>query len=222
MIKRVSLVTRRSGMSVDEFQRYWRDVHAPLALAVPGLRAYVQSHTLPETYDSAEAPAFDGIVETWWDSVETSEEARRTPERALVDADQPNFIRASKGLIAIEVACLDGYPDAAQRQTMLKSISIMYRRSDVPVEAFQTHWRDSHGPVFAKRAALRRYVQTHPLPETYRGPNPPACDGLATSWWDSLDAYRGRVLEPEPLDPVWTSYRGRVERIFTREIAFLG
>jgi uncharacterized protein (TIGR02118 family) len=222
VIKRVSLVRRKAGMGVEEFHRYWRDVHAPLALAVPGLRRYVQSQTLLETYETAEPPAYDGIVETWWDSVEASEAARRTPERALVDADQSNFIGASAGLIATEVACLDEYPDAAQRRTMLKSIAIMYRRSDVPVEAFQTHWRGSHGPVFAKRAGLRRYVQTHPLPETYHGPSPPACDGLATSWWDSLEAYRTRVIEPEPLDPVWTGYRGRVERILTCEIPLLG
>src|SRR6476646_3330435 len=99
MIKRVSLVNRKAGMHVEEFQRYWRKVHAPLALRVPGLRRYVQSHTVLETYDSDDPPAYDGIVETWWDSVEASEEARKTPERAEVDADQPNFIGASAGLI---------------------------------------------------------------------------------------------------------------------------
>src|SRR5580700_324304 len=116
MIKRVSLVVRKAGMPVEDFQRYWREVHAPLALRVPGLRRYVQSHTLPETYDSADPPAYDGIVETWWDSVEASEQARRTPERAAVDADQPNFIGSSFGLIAAEFALLDGIPIAAERR----------------------------------------------------------------------------------------------------------
>jgi uncharacterized protein (TIGR02118 family) len=211
-------------MPVEEFQRYWREVHAPLALAVPGLRAHVQSHTLVESYDAAEPPPYDGLVETCWDSVEASEEARKTPQRTLVDADQPNFIGASKGLIGIEVPLLDAYPSAADRQTTLKSISMLYRREGVSIESFQTHWRDRHGPAFvAPPLMYRRYVQTHPLPETYGGPHAPACDGLAISWHDSLDEYRHRpAADGPPRDPLWTQYRERVKRIFTRELSFLG
>ena len=224
MIKRVSLVNRKAGMPAEEFQRYWLEVHAPLALKVPGLRHYIQSQTLLETYDSPEAPAYDGIVETWWDSVEASEQARKTPERALVNADQPNFIGASKGLIGIEVAFLHELPGAAERQRMLKSISVLYRREGVSVAAFQTHWRDKHGPAFAAPPVMSlRYVQTHPLPETYDGPNAPACDGLAISWHEeSFDEYQNRPAhEGPPRDPLWTNYRIRVERILTREIVLL-
>jgi uncharacterized protein (TIGR02118 family) len=224
MIKRVSLVNRKAGMPVEEFQRYWLEVHAPLALKVPGLRHYIQSQTLLETYDRPEAPPYDGIVETWWDSVEASEEARKTPERALVDADQPNFIGASKGLIGIEVAFLNELPGAEERRKMLKSVSAIYRREGISVEAFQTHWRDEHGPAFAA-PPLRyfRYVQTHPLPETYGGPSAPACDGLAISWHkESFEEYQNRPAhEGPPRDPLWANYRSRVERILTREIVLL-
>lgn len=44
MIKRVMLLTRKTGMTREQFTRHWLDVHAPLAHAVPGLRRYVQSH----------------------------------------------------------------------------------------------------------------------------------------------------------------------------------
>jgi uncharacterized protein (TIGR02118 family) len=224
VIKRVSLVKRKPGMSVEAFQRYWRDVHAPLALQVPGLRRYIQSHTLPETYDAAAPPAYDGIVETWWDSVEASEAARRTREREAVDADQPNFIGASVGLITTEVAILDDLPSAADRQALLKYISALYRRDDVSVEAFQTHWRERHGPAFiAGSHSIRRYVQTHVLPESYDGPTPPACDGLAEIWYDSLDAYRNRPEAADPpRDPRWRDYCRGQDRILTREIALLG
>jgi uncharacterized protein (TIGR02118 family) len=223
MIKRVSLVNRKAGMPVEEFQRYWLEVHAPLALKVPGLRHYLQSPTLPETHDSAEAPAYDGMVETWWDSVDALEQARKTPERALVDADRPNFIGASKGLIGIEVPLLDDLPSAAERQGMMKHISVLYRREGVSVEAFQTHWRDKHGPAYVAPPPMqKRYVQTHPLPETYGGPNTPACDGLAISFHDSLESFLNRPpYEGPPRDPLWTNFRVRVERIYTREIALL-
>ena len=44
MIKSISLLTRKAGLSHQEFVRHWLEVHAPLAHAVPGLRRYVQSH----------------------------------------------------------------------------------------------------------------------------------------------------------------------------------
>jgi len=44
MIKSVSLLTRKAGLSHEEFVKHWLEVHAPLAHTVPGLRRYVQSH----------------------------------------------------------------------------------------------------------------------------------------------------------------------------------
>jgi len=48
MIKSISLLTRKAGMTHDQFVRHWVEVRAPLALAVPGLRRYVQSHIVDE------------------------------------------------------------------------------------------------------------------------------------------------------------------------------
>jgi uncharacterized protein (TIGR02118 family) len=48
VIKSISLLTRKAGLSHEGFVRHWLDTHAPLAHAVPGLRRYVQSHILEE------------------------------------------------------------------------------------------------------------------------------------------------------------------------------
>ena len=48
MIKSIGLLTRKDGLSHDEFVKHWYEVHAPLAHAVPGVRRYVQSHILEE------------------------------------------------------------------------------------------------------------------------------------------------------------------------------
>ena len=48
MIKSISLLTRKAGLSHEEFVKHWLEVHAPLAHAVPGLRRYVQSHIVGE------------------------------------------------------------------------------------------------------------------------------------------------------------------------------
>jgi len=44
MVKSISLLTRKPGMTHEQFMTHWVEIHAPLAHAVPGLRRYVQSH----------------------------------------------------------------------------------------------------------------------------------------------------------------------------------
>src|SRR5271170_4803423 len=76
MIKSVSLLTRKSGLSHEEFVKHWLKVHAPLAHAVPGLRRYVQSHIVGER-TRPDIPAtdveVDGVAETWYDDLAAME-----------------------------------------------------------------------------------------------------------------------------------------------------
>ena len=50
-VKNVEFVTRKPGLAVDEFQRYWREIHGPLAAQIPVIRRYVQSHTRTSAYE---------------------------------------------------------------------------------------------------------------------------------------------------------------------------
>ena len=67
MIKRISLVRRKEGMSVDEFTERWLGEHADLIRRMPGLRGYrvdvIRSW-------QADAEPWDGIGELWFDSEE--------------------------------------------------------------------------------------------------------------------------------------------------------
>jgi uncharacterized protein (TIGR02118 family) len=92
----VALLTRKEGMGVAEFQRYWREHHGPLAARVPGLRRYVQNHAMPESYGSRNAPLCDGVAEAWFDSLEDLQRSTDTSETRAVRADEPNFMDVSK------------------------------------------------------------------------------------------------------------------------------
>ena len=49
MVKYIALIKRKKGLSREEFVRYWKEVHAPLACKlVPGLRKYVQNYVTEE------------------------------------------------------------------------------------------------------------------------------------------------------------------------------
>lgn len=73
MIKSIALAHRKSGIAREEYNRYWKEQHAPLAAKlIPGLRKYVQNHFV-------DIPGFeyegDGVVEMWYDKVESFKNA---------------------------------------------------------------------------------------------------------------------------------------------------
>lgn len=84
----VSLMRRPDGVSREEFQGWWSNEHAPLALRIPGLRRYVLS--FPADPDAR----FDGLAELYFDDVTTaqncfaSEEGKAAREDSLAHAGE--------------------------------------------------------------------------------------------------------------------------------------
>ena len=109
----MGLLTRKEGMSVADFQRYWRDIHGPLVVAeLTGMRRYVQSHALPETYARPTPPAWDGIAKAWFDSLEAYPPGlglrREVPPRSAATRDTASFIKQPiPSLVVREVIILD-------------------------------------------------------------------------------------------------------------------
>ena len=70
MIKLVSLISRKDGMSKQGFMHLWKHEHAAMAKDIPGLRRYVLSYIQSEpTRPDVPEHDFtcDGIVELWFD-----------------------------------------------------------------------------------------------------------------------------------------------------------
>ena len=68
MIKYVTVLSRRAGMSREEFSNYWKNTHAPILKEIPGLRGYVQNHALKDL--EGNEPPYDRFGELYFDSVE--------------------------------------------------------------------------------------------------------------------------------------------------------
>jgi uncharacterized protein (TIGR02118 family) len=90
--KGIGFVRRKPGMSVEAFQRHWREVHGPLGAAIPTLLRYVQSHTRPSGYAGGREPAWDGIAIIWFEDPAALRAATATPEWGRAKADDVNFI----------------------------------------------------------------------------------------------------------------------------------
>lgn len=111
MIKVVSLLTRKDGFTHEAFVKHWVEIHGPLALSVPGIRRYVQSHItggrtradIPET-----AVEVDGIAELWYDDEEALRRSSATPEARRLYADGAVFIGRIKSFIIEEREIIAG------------------------------------------------------------------------------------------------------------------
>ncbi len=86
MVKALTYITRRPGLSVEAFQEHWRTRHADVVVKLPGIRRYVQSHALPSGYARRALP-FDGIAEIWFDDTDAMRALAGTPAYAAVQEE---------------------------------------------------------------------------------------------------------------------------------------
>jgi uncharacterized protein (TIGR02118 family) len=194
MVKVITFIKRKLGMPVEEFQGYWRERHPEVVTRLPGVRRYVQSHTLLSAYERGE-PTYDGIAEVWADDTDALRAMTRSPGNADVQADEARFIdRPTMGVIITEDHVLkDGpvSPDA------VKAVTFFNRKPGLSVEDFQRHWLEIHGPIAVTLPGLKRYVQSHTRRSAYGAGRIPAYDGAVLSWFDSIDELRRVPGTPE-------------------------
>jgi len=97
MIKIISIVHKKPGISVEDFYRYWKDVHGPLvAQTLPGIKKYVQNHLV-------RVPGFeyegDGIIETWYEDVKAFQQDMaftKLPEAKQLVEDAAKILEIGK------------------------------------------------------------------------------------------------------------------------------
>lgn len=90
MLKMIFLVRKRPDLDYEEFHRYWRETHAPIAAKIPGLRKYVQNHAVESAKGTNDS--FDGCAEMWFDS----KESLSTPEARTALEDTANFLDSER------------------------------------------------------------------------------------------------------------------------------
>jgi len=72
---------------------------------------------------------------------------------------------------------------------MYKVVALLKRKPGMPVEEFQHYWRYEHGPLVARSAEIRRYVQSSALLQGYQKGDL-LFDGISETWFDSDRGYQ--------------------------------
>jgi uncharacterized protein (TIGR02118 family) len=113
VIRRVSFIRRKAGLSRQEFFAHWNGRHAEIVRRLPGLRGL--RFTGVDRCVPEEA-AWDGVGETWFDSIPDSDRAFATePFRSMLVEDRRRFIGDSHSCYVEEPASA-GPPDGANRR----------------------------------------------------------------------------------------------------------
>jgi uncharacterized protein (TIGR02118 family) len=94
MVKLITIVKRKSGITRNEFIQHWQQVHARMAIEDKSfwnrVRKYVQNYV---TSADGQHAAWDGVVELWFDSqgeLDAAFAGQETKNGLIADLD--NFI----------------------------------------------------------------------------------------------------------------------------------
>ena len=223
MIRIVFLLRRKAGMSLDDFQRYWREEHGPLVASVQkhiGALRYTQSHRLDDPANAAMQharggmePEYDGVAELWWDSEEALAAAGATDKGRKAGAalleDEARFIDLPQSPLWLthEYPQVNPTPEnvvARPRSGIVKLHFPLRFKAGLDENAARTYWRTSHGPLIRSQAhasGIIRYMQVHRFPSATetearraRGTVVPSYDGHAEVWFDRSISRAGPEL----------------------------
>jgi hypothetical protein len=214
MIRIEFALRRKAGMSREDFQTYWREVHGPLVAghsSALGIHRYIQLHTLDDPINEALSNArnckiepYDGVAELWW--TDPSElEAFNTPAGQAAASelleDEKNFIDLPNSPLwfAHEYPQVNPseYMVATQHSPLVKLFFPLRTLANQTVEEAQFYWRTNHGPLIRGVSTgfrMQRYVQVHYCPHPLesaltaaRGTKEPPYYGHAEAWFSRAD-----------------------------------
>jgi uncharacterized protein (TIGR02118 family) len=81
---------------------YNRESHLDLTKALPGLRKFTVSETMPDPLDG-KVPPYNLVNEVWFDDIESYRRAFQSPEVEIALADVPNFSRLDQVITMVSV-----------------------------------------------------------------------------------------------------------------------
>jgi uncharacterized protein (TIGR02118 family) len=94
MIKFMVVLYRQPDLGESEFRAYLRDVHGPMAEAIPNLLHYTQNFVAEDP--ARKHPGWDAIVELYWADRDTMEADWASPEGRAATADLAAFADLSR------------------------------------------------------------------------------------------------------------------------------
>jgi uncharacterized protein (TIGR02118 family) len=198
MIHQLIFAAPKPGMSEEEFQRYWVDVHAVrYASKIPQIRRYMIDTRIPFGEEDTE-PLWSGVAEIWLENEEEQLASLQSPEFLQgARLDEPNWAAFWRTVVldtdAHEV--LAG-PPLTRDPDWVKAIVLVKRREGLPLAEFRRRSLGEHAELVLRVPGLRRYLQCHTR-DAYYGIGEAVLDAAYQLWFDDAEALRTALDTPE-------------------------
>ncbi len=95
LFKLMVLLIKNDNLTDEEFTRYWLRIHAPLVKKMPGVRKYVVNVVKKPLNRE---PDYHGVLELWFDNVESMKMAFASPEGRITQEDTYKFASSMTSL----------------------------------------------------------------------------------------------------------------------------
>lgn len=199
IIKTLTFMARKPGTTHEEFMRYWLDVHAPMALKVPGMRGMICNEVVSASngklaISSGTSVAIDGVAESWKEET-SSMQNPGAPEAARAwYADGPAFVGLIKGYRVEE------HVFVRPKRGGTGLIALLKRKPEQSHAQFAEHWLTVHGPMAHDVPEVSGLILNEVASEARRSDIPPLTgfgeiDGIAQSFRHDMDAPLSRQRE---------------------------
>jgi uncharacterized protein (TIGR02118 family) len=194
----ISLLSRRQGQSVADFQKYWLEVHGPIAAKIPGLKRYEQNHVIDSRQLGISHARggwnVDGFVELEFEDQASFEAAQNSAQLAAARADEPAFVGA------ITIMTCEKHVVVARRESdgpVLKRMSILTRKAGITRDEFRHEWLDVHSGYVPSLPRLAGYNQNLVLAQN---PRPASIaleiDGVVELWFPDVNSIAAAFSSP--------------------------
>lgn len=94
MLKFIVVLCKRPELSAEAFRKYLLDIHAPMAVKLPGLKRCV--YDLVATDPKRKHPGWHAIAELYFDDWSSMEAAWASPEGEVATKDLESFADLSR------------------------------------------------------------------------------------------------------------------------------
>ncbi|PPK65433.1 EthD family reductase [Actinokineospora auranticolor] len=197
MIHQLIFAAPRPGLSVEDFQNYWREVHAVrYASKIPQIRKYKIDTTVSGVTPE---PLWYGVAEIWLAN-ETDQLASLQTDEFLQGArlDEPKWAAFWQTLVLDTDAhvLLEGDIPGTAEPGGAKLIRLAKRAEGLPLADFREQSLGAQGELALRIPGLRRYLQGHTRDGAY-GVGEAVLDVAYQYWFSSVAELEEARRSPE-------------------------
>ncbi|MET9240109.1 EthD domain-containing protein [Nonomuraea sp. NPDC003709] len=197
MIHQLIFAAPKPGMTEEEFQQYWLNVHAVrYASKIPQIRKYLIGTRIPLRPDEGE-PLWSGVAEIWLRDEREQLESLQTPEFLEgARADEPRWAAFWRTLV-LDTDAHETVPGPELAPPSgVKLIVLVKRKEGLPLADFRSADLGPHAELVAQVPGLRRYLQCHVRDGAY-AIGEAVLDAAHLLWFDDRDAMEAALASPE-------------------------